>query len=157
MKSTGEVMGRGQDFAEAYAKALAAVYMKMPLQGSVLISLSDPTKAEGLPIAQALEELGFILYATPGTAAFLKKYHVHCIESQKYSQGSPNCVEEIMNGRFSMIINTTLENDSVSDGFAIRRAALEKKVPYCTVLSAARTMIQAIRYQKQRRIEVHAL
>lgn len=155
MKSTGEVMGRGHNFAAAYAKALAAVYMRMPDHGRVFISVRDEDKIETLAIASQLKQLGFELYATKGTAQFLNRNALGVIPINKILEGSPHCVDAIRDGKFSLVINTTTSAEgAIQDSFSIRRSALEKKIPYCTVLSAARTMVQAIAEQRKGTIEV---
>ncbi|MEK7689979.1 MAG: carbamoyl-phosphate synthase large subunit, partial [Bdellovibrionota bacterium] len=107
MKSTGEVMGRGKTFASAYAKALCAAGMPLPKSGTVFFSVRNEDKAEALPIARGLAELGFKLEATEGTAAFLKSYDLPVLSIRKLQEGSPNCVEKIKDGLYTLIINTT--------------------------------------------------
>ena len=154
MKSTGEVMGRGRTFAGAYAKALAAAGMQLPQQGDAFLSIRNEDKAEVLPIAQGLKELGFRLWATAGTAEFLNRWNLDVKKINKVSEGSPHCVEAIQKNQYSLIINTTSNEVAIKDSFSIRRAALERKVPYSTVISAARVMVEAIKEERKGPLEI---
>jgi carbamoyl-phosphate synthase large subunit len=154
MKSTGEVMGRGRTFIAAYAKALAAAGMPLPTSGNAFLSIHDTGKTEILPIARGLHDLGFTIWATGGTADFLKSKELPVKKINKVREGSPHCVEAIQEGRFSLIINTTSDESAIRDSFSIRRAALERKVPYSTVLSASRAMVGAIRELQRGPLEI---
>ncbi|MBC7691594.1 MAG: carbamoyl-phosphate synthase large subunit [Methylotenera sp.] len=154
MKSTGEVMGRGRTFAGAYSKAMSAAGMALPKSGNVFLSVRNEDKAEILPIARGLRELGFTLCATEGTAKFLNSHYLDVQHVNKVTQGSPHTVDGIREGRFALVINTTSDETAIKDSFAIRRAALERKIPYSTVVSAARAMLQAIREEKKGPLEI---
>ncbi len=154
MKSTGEVMGRGRTFAGAYAKALTAAGMKLPLKGTAFLSIRDEDKAEILPIARGLRDMGFNLVATSGSAKFLNGYDLKVKPINKFHEGSPHCVEAIREGRFDLVINTVSDELAIRDSFSIRRAALERKVPYSTVVSSARAMVLAIREERRGPLEV---
>lgn len=154
MKSTGEVMGRGKTFAEAYGKAITAAGMPVPTEGRAFLSIRDEDKAEVLPVAHALRQLGFELWATPGTCMFLNSHNLGAKPVNKVAQGSPHCVDAIQDGKFALVINTTSNEVAIKDSFSIRRAVLEQKVPYCTVLSAARAMVHAISARRNDSIEV---
>src|SRR5262249_3808536 len=145
MKSTGEVMGRGLTFAGAYAKAMAAAGMQLPQGGDAFLSIRDEDKAELLMIARGLKDLGFRLWATSGTAAFLNSHDLGAQAVNKVTDGSPHCVDMIRDGKFALVINTTSDAQAIRDSFSIRRATLERKIPYATVVSSARAMLQAIR------------
>ena len=149
MKSTGEVMGRDHTFAGAYAKALRAAGLALPQKGRAFLSIRNEDKAEALTLARALKDLGFELWATGGTAEFLNSYALDAHSINKVRQGSPHCVEAIQKGDFALVINTTSNENAIKDSFSIRRAALDRKVPYTTVLSAARVMIEAIREERK--------
>jgi carbamoyl-phosphate synthase large subunit len=99
-------------------------------------------------------EQGFTLCATDGTAKFLNGYDLGVKRINKFSEGGGNCVEAIRDGRFSLVINTTSDEVAIRDSFNIRRAALERKIPYCTVLSAARAMVEGIRELKKGPLEI---
>lgn len=160
MKSTGEVMGRGRTFAAAYAKAMIAAGMLLPQappqagKGDVFLSIRNEDKAEALAIARGLKELGFILWATKGTAEFLNGYELRVTSINKFTEGSPHCVEAIAQGKFVLVINTTSSEQAIRDSFSIRRAALERKIPYSTVLSSARAMLEGIREQSNGPLEI---
>ncbi|MBY0470045.1 carbamoyl-phosphate synthase large subunit [bacterium] len=154
MKSTGEVMGRGRTFAGAYAKALGAAGMPLPQSGDIFLSIRDEDKAEILPIARGLKDLGFKIWATRGSAEFLNGHDIGAHPINKVREGSPHCVDAIREGRFSLVINTTSDEGAIRDSFSIRRAALEKKIPYSTVVSSARAMLEAIREERKGPLEV---
>jgi carbamoyl-phosphate synthase large subunit len=154
MKSTGEVMGRGHTFAGAYAKALTAAGMPLPHGGDAFLSIRTEDKAEILTIARGLKEQGFRLWGTAGTAEFLNAYELGCTRINKVSEGSPHCVDAIREGRFSLVINTTSNETAIRDSFSIRRAALERKIPYSTVVSSARAMVDAIREERKGPLDI---
>jgi carbamoyl-phosphate synthase large subunit len=154
MKSTGEVMGRGHTFAAAYAKALTAAGTNLPQSGNAFLCIRNEDKAEILPIAQSLKDLGFQLWGTVGTAKFLNSYELSVKHINKVDEGSPHCVEAIQEGRFSLVINTTSDETAIRDSFSLRRAALERKIPYSTVVSAARVMVESIREQRKGPLEI---
>ncbi len=154
MKSTGEVMGRGRTFAGAYAKALEAAGMPLPLSGNAFLSIRDEDKAEALAIAHSLLNLGFQIWATSGTAQFLKHHEIPATPINKVKEGSPHCVEAIREAKFGLIINTTSDEQAIKDSFSIRRAALERKIPYSTVISSARAMVEAIREKRKGPLEI---
>lgn len=160
MKSTGEVMGRSKTFAGAYKKALEGAFTKLPKQGKVFISVRNEDKAEALSLAEQFIALGFKLVATQGTAKFLNENDVLCEQVKKISEGSPNCVEAIREGQYALLINVASGEDlgALQDGYAMRRAALERKVPYSTVLSSAWAMLLAIDKMKNKsQIEITPL
>ena len=144
MKSTGEVMGRAKTFAIAYQKALEGAGIRLPSAGNVFISVRDEDKAEALSIAEQFRLLGFGLVATGGTARFFKENGIECEAVLKFSEGAPNCVEAIRKGDYVLVINTVSDDVAMKDGYKIRRAALERKIPYSTVLSSAWSMLLAI-------------
>ena len=154
MKSTGEVMGRAHTFPAAYSKAMAGAGVHLPLQGSVFLSIRDQDKAAVLPLAMDLKTLGFELWATKGTAEFLNGYELGVKAINKVKEGSPHCVEAIHEGRFQLVINTVYGDRAYHDSKSMRRAALERKIPYATVLSSARAMLQSIRQARRGPIEI---
>ncbi len=157
MKSTGEVMGRHKTFAGAYAKALTAAGSRLPRAGAIFLSIRDEDKAEILPIARGLRDQGFELWATSGTSRFLNSYDLKVTTIPKVQEGSPNCVNAIQDGKFALVINTTSDEIAIQDSFSIRRAALERKIPYVTVVSGARAMLQAIREERLGTLDVSPL
>ncbi|MEA1958690.1 MAG: carbamoyl-phosphate synthase large subunit [Chloroflexota bacterium] len=151
MKSTGEVMGVDYAFAAAVAKALLAADMMIPSEGALLLSIADQNKPEALPIIRNLSALGFKLYATEGTAALLKAVGIPVIFiSKKLSEGYPNIVDIIRDGTLSGIVNTnTGERGTLSDGFDIRRAAVEKRIPCFTSLDTIKAVVDALQSGEQ--------
>jgi carbamoyl-phosphate synthase large subunit len=157
MKSTGEVMGRATTFAVAYQKALEGAGIRLPHKGKIFISVRDEDKAEALSIAEQFMHLGFTMVATKGTARFFRENGIECASVQKVSEGGPHCVDAIKRGDYALLINTVSDDAAVQDGYLIRRAALERKLPYSTVLSAAWSMLLAIERIQEERLEVMPL
>jgi carbamoyl-phosphate synthase large subunit len=144
MKSTGEVMGVGATFGEAYAKAQRAAGVKLAKSGVILISIRDADKPKMIPIARDLVAQGYALVATEGTARSLAAAGVPCESVFKLNQGRPNLVDLIKNGQVHLIINTTEGRKAVADSFYIRRAALQHQVTYTTTLAGARATSYAL-------------
>ncbi|MCC6917208.1 carbamoyl-phosphate synthase large subunit [Nitrosomonas sp.] len=139
MKSTGEVMGIGRTFAEAFIKSQLAAGVQLPTSGNVLISVRDSDKQEAVSIAAKLIELGFSLYATRGTAQILQEAGLPVIAVNKVTEGRPHIVDMIKNGEIVLIINTvTNKRSAVRDSYSIRRAALQAKITYYTTIAGAR-------------------
>lgn len=158
MKSTGEVMGIDSDFPQAFAKAHLASGSKIPLNGTVFVSVKDTDKKHILPLAKKLVELGFDLIATHGTARLLKANGIHCSGVNKVREGRPHIVDFMKDGKIDLVINTTAGQRSVSDSFSIRRTALLSNIPYCTTLSGSRALLQAIEVTKNGGgVKVHSL
>src|SRR5690606_27779527 len=101
-----------------------------------------------------LRDLGFELWATRGTAEFLNGFDLGAKPINKVAEGSPHCVEAIRDKMFSLVINTTSDEQAIRDSFSIRRATLEKKIPYSTVVSSARVMLEALREERKGPLEV---
>jgi carbamoyl-phosphate synthase large subunit len=157
MKSTGEVMGRAHSFAIAYLKALEGAGIRLPDSGRVFLSVRDEDKAEALSIAEQFKALGFSLVATGGSARFFNENGIECESVKKFSEGTPNCVEAIRNGDYVLVVNTVSDDATVKDGYKIRRAALERKIPYSTVLSSAWSMLVAIEKSRETDLSVMPL
>jgi carbamoyl-phosphate synthase large subunit len=157
MKSTGEVMGRGRTFASAFAKAMTAAGMRLPTSGNVFFSIRNEDKAEALSIARGLQDLGFKIFATSGTAKFLNSHFLTVTEVKKQYEGSPNCVEQIRDGHYQLVINTASDYQAIKDSFHIRRAVLERKVPHANVIASARAILQAVREEKRGPLEIMPL
>ncbi|RPI47915.1 MAG: carbamoyl-phosphate synthase large subunit [Betaproteobacteria bacterium] len=139
MKSTGEVMGIGHSFSEAFLKSQAAAGQKLPTSGKVFISVRNSDKAPMIEIARSLARLGFSLYATRGTAHALASAGIDVTAVNKVAEGRPNVVDMIKNGDFSLIVNTVEDRRSaVRDSYAIRHAALEARLAYYTTVAGAR-------------------
>jgi carbamoyl-phosphate synthase large subunit len=146
MKSTGEVMGIDHNFEGAMVKALMAAGLILPLKGGLLFSIADKNKKEALPIIKGFSSLGYELYATDGTAAFMQNNGVKVTTiEKKLSQGSPNIIDIINAGSLVGIVNTiTGGRTALQDGFHIRRAAVERRIPCFTSLDTARAALNAL-------------
>ena len=146
MKSTGEVMGVGRSFAEAFAKSQLGAGMHLPTQGKAFISVRDADKAGIIEVAQQLRAHGFELLATRGTAAVLSQAGIACTPVNKVLEGRPHIVDMIKNDEISLIINTTEGRQAIADSFTIRREALQRKVSYTTTLAGASATAKALAY-----------
>ncbi len=146
MKSTGEVMGIDYSFEAALVKALLAAGLMLPQKGSLLLSIADRDKAEFLPLVKKLHSLHYGLYATEGTATMIEslKFPVKMV-TKKLSEGHPNVVDVIQDGSVDGVINTvTGGRMPLKDGFYIRRAAVERRIPCFTSLDTVRVAIEAL-------------
>ena len=143
MKSTGEVMGIGNSFGEAFDKAQKAVGLGIPLAGRALLSLKTEDQASAAGVARYLSAAGFELMATEGTAAALSKAGLTVKRVNKVKEGRPHVVDKIKNDEFDLIINTTAGKQSLRDSYTIRREALLHKVTYFTTLAGARAAVEA--------------
>ncbi|RFC36715.1 MAG: carbamoyl-phosphate synthase large subunit [Candidatus Nitrotoga sp. SPKER] len=139
MKSTGEVMGVGDTFAEAFVKSQLAAGVKLPSTGKVFISVRGADKLGAVEIAKSLREMGFAVLATRGTAAILAAADVAVTVANKVAEGRPHIVDMIKNGEISLIINTVdSKRSAMQDSYSIRHAALQGRVTYYTTLAGAR-------------------
>ncbi|MFA5592427.1 MAG: carbamoyl-phosphate synthase large subunit [Micavibrio sp.] len=155
MKSTGEVMGIDRDMAQAFAKAQLAAGMNLPTQGKVFLSVKNSDKEALVPIAKELAELGFSIIATGGTAAHLKEAGLCVTRINKVMEGQPHIGDAIINGDIDLMINTTAKGtQALSDAHNTRRLALAHKIPFYTLLTAARAGVQAIRAMKHKEMGV---
>jgi carbamoyl-phosphate synthase large subunit len=144
MRSTGEAMGSGASFGEAFAKAQLGCGQKLPLSGNAFLSVNDRDKPSLVPIARDLAALGFTLLATGGTASYLQSQGLEVTQIYKVNEGRPNAVDYVKNGDVALIVNTPLGKASFFDEAAIRRAAIVYGVPMLTTLSGAAAAVQAI-------------
>ncbi len=144
MKSTGEVMGVGKNFAEAFAKALLGAGVNLPSEGAAFISVRDDDKTGAVAVAEKLVALGFGIVATHGTAKALRESGVKCSLVDKVGEGRPHIVDMIKNDEISLIINTTEGTQTVADSGTIRSNALQRKVTYTTTLAGAEAMCLAM-------------
>lgn len=158
MRSTGEVMGVGKTFAEAFGKSIIASGFKIPLSGKAFLSVRDVDKEGILPVAKDLEELGFELCATRGTAQFLEKQGLKVELANKVNEGRPHCVDLLKNGEIQLVINTSaLGIHEVGAAYDLRRTTLMKNICYFTTVASARAGAQAIRELKKVPLETHCL
>jgi carbamoyl-phosphate synthase large subunit len=144
MKSTGEVMGVGDTFAEAFGKAVLGGGTVLPTSGCAFISVRDMDKATVVPVAQRLIEAGFNLVATSGTAQYLAEKGVDVRKVNKVNEGRPHIVDMLKNGEIDYIVNTTEGTQAIADSSVIRRTALQRKVCYTTTLAGAEATSLAI-------------
>jgi len=144
MKSTGEVMGIGRTFAEAFAKAQLGAGVVLPRSGRVFISVRDGDKAKAVEVARMLSELGFEIVATRGTKDALVQAGISCEVVNKVAQGRPHIVDMIKNDDINFIINTTSGKRAISDSSQIRRAALQQKITYTTTIAGAHVTALAL-------------
>jgi carbamoyl-phosphate synthase large subunit len=182
MRSTGEVMSFGTSFPEAFAKAQIAAGNPLPKEGAVLASLSDPDKREGTALLAQLNDMGFSIVATRGTARALRAMGISCTEVHKVGEGRPDCVDLIAQGHISFVVNTPTSEQGLSlsampelppsapsrsaplswegprsAGYRIRAAALQYHIPYVTTLVALRTTAASIRYLRAGTLPVQTL
>jgi carbamoyl-phosphate synthase large subunit len=146
MKSTGEVMGIDYTFDAALAKAIMAAGLALPPESGILFSIADRDKAEALPIIRQLAAAGNKLYATEGTASMIQTAGLPVkITSKKLNEGHPNIIDLINDGTISGVVNTTTGGHvPFRDGFYIRRAAVEKRIPCFTSLDTIRAAAATI-------------
>jgi carbamoyl-phosphate synthase large subunit len=149
MKSTGEVMGVGDTFPEAFKKAMFGAGEGLPKKGKVFLSVRDADKEQAKRLAKTLVEMEFTLVATRGTAKSLRESGIEVEMINKVAEGRPHIVDIIKNGEVAMIINTTEGKEAIVDSFAIRRNALQNKVCYSTTIAGADATIMAMQYTEE--------
>jgi carbamoyl-phosphate synthase large subunit len=137
MRSTGEVLGVADDFGLAFFKAQEATQSRLPVEGTVLITVADPDKPLALVAARAFKELGFRILATRGTHEYLAREGVSCDVVKKVQEGRPNIPDAIANGEIQLVVNTPIGKLGKHDDSYIRKAAIRHKVPYVTTMEAA--------------------
>jgi carbamoyl-phosphate synthase large subunit len=157
MKSTGEVMGGSDNFGAAFGKAMMSAGQKLPVEGTVFISVNNGDKQNVVPIARNLAELGFSLTASRGTAAFLRAHGVDAEVIYKVNEGRPNVADHLVNRSIDLVINTPLGRESFFDDRAVRRAATMAGVPCITTLTGASAAVQAIRALRSQTLTVRSL
>ena len=157
MKSTGEAMGFDENFGLSFAKSQIASNNSIPLKGTAFISVKDKDKDKILANAQKLIELGFSIFATSGTAKYLKLNGIKCKKINKVSEGSPHIVEKLNKKSIALVINTTEGKNSIADSFGLRRSSLVNKIPYFTTMPAANACVESIESLKKYPLKVKAL
>ncbi|MEM6406453.1 MAG: carbamoyl-phosphate synthase large subunit, partial [Pseudomonadota bacterium] len=155
MKSTGEVMGVGDTFGEAFAKAMEGSSTQLPRSGHAFISVRRADRERMIAVARNLSKLGFSLAATRGTARILQAADIPCTQVNKVAEGRPHVVDQIKNGEFQLIINTTEGKQATADSRSIRATALQHKVSYTTTLSGAEAIVMAL--QQPNELHVNSL
>jgi carbamoyl-phosphate synthase large subunit len=144
MRSTGEVMGLDKDFATAFAKSQLGSGTVLPATGTAFISVRESDKPRSLRAAQGLQDIGFTLIATRGTAAYLAENGIAVTPVNKVMEGRPHIVDAMKNGDVDLVVNTTEGEKSLADSKSIRRSALMDKIPYYTTLAGAEAAVAAI-------------
>lgn len=145
MKSTGEVMGSGRTFAEAFYKASLGASVELPGSGRVFVSVRDQDKAGVVDVAHELHLAGFDILATDGTQAVIAGAGIPCSRVNKLQQGQPHILDQIKNDTIDLVINTTDGRQAIADSYYIRQAALGRKIPYTTTLSGATAICTALK------------
>ena len=144
MKSTGEVMGRGSTFGEAFGKAIKAAGDEMPTRGNIFVSVKDSDKKYLPELCQKFIELGFNIKATKGSCKFLADKGIRVEKVNKVLEGRPHIVDEILNNEICMVINTTEGRQSIKDSFSIRRSALEHSTFLTTTISGGFAIAESL-------------
>ena len=157
MKSTGEVMGIGSTFGEAFAKSQLGASIELPINGQVFISIKNDDKQKIIPIAQRLFNLGFKICATSGTAKILNDNKIQTNYIKKVIEGRPNAVDAMLSKEIQLVINTVEGSTSIKDSFSLRQTALLNKIPYYTTLQGADAATLAIKVIKEEVLTVKSL
>ena len=158
MRSTGEVLGLSASVGEAFFKAQEATQTKLPLSGTVLISVNRRDKAEVVEVGEAFRKAGFRILATGSTCALLQEAGIEARLVKKLYEGRPNLLDLITNGQVDLIINSPVGDNSEYDDSYLRKAAIKAKIPYMTTIAAARATVEGIlQVQKAGNGEVHSL
>ncbi|CAB3735789.1 MULTISPECIES: carbamoyl-phosphate synthase large subunit [Achromobacter] len=150
MKSTGEVMGVGMSFGEAFVKSQLAASVRLPESGTVFISVKNQDKARAVEVARGLHTLGFKLVATRGTAAEIEAAGIPVQVVNKVNEGRPHIVDMVKNGEISLVINTVEERrNAIADSRTIRTQALAARVTFFTTIAGARAAVEGMQYLRQ--------
>jgi carbamoyl-phosphate synthase large subunit len=157
MKSTGEVMGIGSTFGEAFAKSQLGANVNLPLSGQVFISIKDGDKTNIIPIAKKFSELGFSICATFGTAKALNDNNIETKYIKKVIEGRPNAVDAMLSNEIQIVINTAEGTNSIKDSFSLRQTALLNKIPYYTTLQGANAATLGIKAMKNKKLDVKSI
>jgi carbamoyl-phosphate synthase large subunit len=157
MRSTGEVMGLDSDFGRAFAKSQLGAGVTLPQSGTVFISVKERDKAQVVPAARRLKEMGFTILATDGTAAAFREAGIDCARINKVVEGQPHIVDAMINGQVQLVINTTEGAQALADSFSLRRTALVNNIPYYTTVAGARAAVEAIAALRSGGLEVAPL
>lgn len=157
MKSTGEVMGIDSTFGRAFAKSQIASGLRLPDSGTVFISVKDYDKPGALEIAHKLSGLGYEILATQGTADYFLNNGLTVRRIKKVKAGSPHIVDAIEQGNIDLVINTTFGKQSIEDSFSLRRASLNKNLPYFTTMAAGDALVDALSAIKEKALTVTSL
>ncbi len=157
MRSTGEVMGIDRDFASAFAKSQVAAYNKLPMTGTVFVSVAPRDRQAVLPVAKKLSEMGYTLMCTGGTAASLTAQGIKVSVVRKIHEGRPNVIDHLANGAIALIVNTPSGKGARTDEGRIRAAAVSQGVPCITTIAAAKAAVAALERLRMGKPDVFAL
>jgi carbamoyl-phosphate synthase large subunit len=157
MRATGEVMGIADTFGLAFYKAQEAAGSKLPLEGSVLITIANRDQQALLPVARRISELGFTIIATEGTGNFLDRHGIPNRQIKKVHQGRPNILDTIKNREIGLIINTPGGRFSKYDDSFIRMNAIQQKIPYVTTIAAAMASVKGIESMRSEKTVLRSL
>ena len=149
MRSTGEVLGLSTYYGEAFYKAQEATQSRLPLSGTVLISVNRRDKNEVVEIAQGFADCGFKILSTGETCRLIREAGIQAEHVNKLYEGRPNILDLITNGQIDLIVNSPVGKDSVNDDSYLRKAAIKSKIPYMTTIAAARATYKGIRYVQE--------
>ncbi len=149
MRSTGEVLGLSPSYGEAFYKAQEATQSKLPLEGTVLISVNRKDKDEVVDVARSFSEDGFRIVATGNTYELIRAAGIPAEKVKKLYEGRPNILDMITNGKIQLIINSPVGKESIHDDSYLRKAAIKAKIPYMTTIAAAKATASGIRYVKK--------
>ena len=149
MRSTGEVLGLSRFYGEAFFKAQEATQTKLPLEGTVLITVNDKDKDEVVDLARDFSEIGFKILASKNTGKLIQDAGIEVEIVNKLQEGRPNILDMITNGKIDLIINTPIGKDRNADDSYLRKAAIKKKVPYMTTMAAAKATVSGIQSLKK--------
>ena len=157
MRSTGEVMGLDMDFGRAFAKSQLGAGSKVPVEGTVFVSVKDPDKQAMVKPLKRLVELGFKIVATRGTAEFLAKHSIEAQQVNKVLEGRPHIVDLMKDGKVQLVFNTVDGAGALTDSFTLRRTALMHKIAYYTTVAGAKASVEGIAAVKEGALEVAPL
>jgi carbamoyl-phosphate synthase large subunit len=157
MKSTGEVMGIAEDFPTAFGKAQAAAGVALPTEGTLFITVCDSDKPAATQLAARMHDLGFRVLATSGTAQAIRTMGIPVEQLNKIGEGSPHVGDYILRGDVDIVINTPAGRGARTDGWEIRRAAVERGIPCITTMTGASAAVRAIGVPRSARTTVHSL
>lgn len=155
MKSTGEVMGVGKTFGEAFAKGQFAAGETFPVSGKAFISVKEIDKEQAIIVSKELVNLGYEIFATSGTCKALTAAGIECVRVNKVREGQPHIVDILKNDEIDLIVNTTEGKKAIADSFSIRRTALQHKVFYTTTMAGALATVEALKQRE--RTDVNSL
>ena len=157
MRSTGEVLGMAGHSGRAFYKAQEATKLKLPLEGTVLISVSRRDRAGVIEAAQEFENAGFTIRATKGTCAYLAENGIKAEEILKLHEGRPNLIDAIENGEIQLVVNTPIGKRSAIDDSYIRKTAIKHSLPYITSTAAAIAAARGIKACREKKSEIKSL